>query len=163
MHPFDIGLAGVGKNYQKLINLNLRNSVPFWLEMSRKKVFQHSVRGCSLDLPIQIFWKIRISGVFRPFLQKSLTIPGWQPAYYKIFEPAPLLSFILPLPGTPPRPSKISMKNCMAKVKPVLTPHLWYKAMLKVWRKSCEPFRIYQLTSTSNPAQFLKLWSDWLC
>ena len=33
-----------------------------------------------------------------------------------------------------------------AKVKPVLTSHLWYKAMLKVWRKSWDPFRIYQLT-----------------
>ena len=37
-------------------------------------------------------------------------------------------------------------------MKPFLTSHLWYKAMLKVWRKSCEPFRIYQLTSTANSA-----------
>jgi hypothetical protein len=43
-------------------------------------------------------------------------------------------------PHTPPRSSEISMKN------------LWYKAMLKVWRKLWEPFRIYQLTSTANPA-----------
>ena len=44
--------------------------------------------------------------------------------------------------GTPPRPSK-TVKNWKAEVKPVLTPNLWYKAMLKVWRKSWEPFRIY--------------------
>ena len=36
---------------------------------------------------------------------------------------------------TSPRPWEMSMKNCRAKVKPVLTPHLWYKAMLKLWRK----------------------------
>ena len=36
---------------------------------------------------------------------------------------------------TPLRPSEISMKNWTTKVKSVLT-HLWYKAMLKVWRKS---------------------------
>ena len=50
---------------------------------------------------------------------------------------------------TPPRPSEISEKNWST-----LTSHLWYKAILKVWRKSWEPFRIYQLTSTVNPAQF---------
>ena len=44
---------------------------------------------------------------------------------------------------TPPRPSEISMKNWKAMVKPVLTFHFWYKAMLKVWRKLWEPFRIY--------------------
>ena len=55
------------------------------------------------------------------------------------------------------------MKNFMSTVKPVLTPHLWYKAMLKVWTKLWEPFRIYQLTSTANPAQFIQLQPDWLC
>ena len=54
--------------------------------------------------------------------------------------------------NTTPRPPDISMKNWRAKVKPVLTSHLWYKAMLKIWEKSWEPFRIYQLTSTANPA-----------
>ena len=49
---------------------------------------------------------------------------------------------------TPPRPSEISEKNWSTLLKPFLTSHLWYKAMLKVWRKSWEPFRIYQLTST---------------
>ena len=43
-----------------------------------------------------------------------------------------------------------------------MTSHLWDKAMLKVWKKSWEPFRIYQLTITDNPAQFDKLWPDWL-
>ena len=65
--------------------------------------------------------------------------------------------------NTPPKPSEISMKNWSAKVKPVLTPHLWYKAMLKVWRKSWEPFRIYQLTSTANPAIIEWIGLDWLC
>ena len=37
-------------------------------------------------------------------------------------------------------------------MKPFFTSHLWYKAMLKVWKKSWEPFRIYQLTSTANSA-----------
>ena len=46
---------------------------------------------------------------------------------------------------TPPRPSEISMKNWRAKVKPVLTSNLRYKAMLKVLRKSWEPFRINKL------------------
>ena len=35
--------------------------------------------------------------------------------------------------------------------------------MLKVWKKSWEPFRIYQLTSTANPAEFTKSWPNWLC
>ena len=35
-------------------------------------------------------------------------------------------------------------------------------AMIKVWRKSWEPFRIYQLASTANPAHFTQLWLDWL-
>ena len=47
-------------------------------------------------------------------------------------------------PGTQPRQSEISMKNWRAKVKPVLIPNLWYKSMLKVWRKLWEPFRIYR-------------------
>ena len=54
-------------------------------------------------------------------------------------------------------------------MKSVLTPHFWYKAMLKVWRKLWEPSRIYQLTSTSNLAiidsftlQFFMLISDGL-
>ena len=37
-------------------------------------------------------------------------------------------------------------------MKPVLTPHLWHKAMLKVWRKLS--FRIYQLTSTATHCAF---------
>ena len=64
---------------------------------------------------------------------------------------------------TPHRLSNMSMKKEITNLKPVLTPHLWYKAMLKVWRKSWEPFRIYQLTSTANPAQFIQLWPNWLC
>ena len=40
---------------------------------------------------------------------------------------------------TPSRPSEISMKNCRAKAKQVLTHHLWYKAMLEVWGKSDLP------------------------
>ena len=37
-----------------------------------------------------------------------------------------------------------------------------YEAMLKVWRKSWEPFRIYQQTSTANPAQFyIVSYSEW--
>ena len=63
------------------------------------------------------------------------------------------------LPNTPPRPSEISEKNWSTYAKPFLTSHSWYRAMLKVWRKSWEPFRIYQLTSTANPAKFHKLWS----
>ena len=54
------------------------------------------------------------------------------------------------------------MKNWRVKARPVLTPHLWYKAMLKVWRKSWESFRIYQLTSTANLVQFTQLWPNWL-
>ena len=34
-------------------------------------------------------------------------------------------------------------------MKSFLTSHLWYKAMLKVWRKSWEPFRIYHLHTFS--------------
>ena len=30
-------------------------------------------------------------------------------------------------------------------------------------KKIVGPFRIYQLTSTANPAQFTQLWPDWLC
>ena len=37
---------------------------------------------------------------------------------------------------TPTRPPEIRMKNWSAKVIPVLTPNLCYKAMLKVQRKS---------------------------
>ena len=47
---------------------------------------------------------------------------------------------------TPPKPSEESMTNWSVKVKPVLAPHLLYKPMLKVGRKSWVPFRIYQLT-----------------
>ena len=61
-------------------------------------------------------------------------------------------------PFTPPRPSKISEKTWSTKVKPFLTSHLWYKAMLKIWKKSWKPFTIYQLNSTANPAHFYKLW-----
>ena len=57
----------------------------------------------------------------------------------------------------PNRSSQISMKNWRANARPVLTLHLWYKTILKVWRKSWEPFRIYPLTSTANPAQFTQL------
>ena len=64
---------------------------------------------------------------------------------------------------TPPRPSEISEKNWNTKAKPFLTSHLWYKAMLKVWRKSCESFKFYHLTNTDNQAQIWKLWPDWLC
>ena len=59
---------------------------------------------------------------------------------------------------TPPRPSEISEENWST----FLTSHLWCKAMLKVWKNSWEPFRIYQLTSTANPSQFHKLWLNWL-
>ena len=57
--------------------------------------------------------------------------------------------------STLPRPSEISMKNWSLQMTPVLTPHLWHKAMhaeriKKIW----VPFRIYQLTSTANPAKF---------
>ena len=64
---------------------------------------------------------------------------------------------------TLPRPSEISMKNWRAKMKAVLKSHLWYKAMFKVWRKSWEPFRTYQLTSIANLAKFKQLWPDWMC
>ena len=43
-----------------------------------------------------------------------------------------------------------------------MTSHLWYKAVLKVGRKSWEPFRIYQLTSSRAPRIFFIL-SAWLC
>ena len=49
-----------------------------------------------------------------------------------------------------PRMSEISEKNW--STKSFLTSHLWYKAMLKVWKKSWKPFRLSQLTSTANPA-----------
>ena len=62
---------------------------------------------------------------------------------------------------TPPRTSEISEKNWSTKAKPFLTSHLWYKAMLKVWRKSWEPFRIYQLTSTANSAIICGIGLDW--
>ena len=39
---------------------------------------------------------------------------------------------------TPPRPMEISKKNWSTKVQPFLTSHLWYKALLKIWRKSRE-------------------------
>ena len=65
--------------------------------------------------------------------------------------------------STPLRTSEINEKNWCTKVKPFLTFHLRYEAMLKVSRKSWEPFRIYQLTITANPTQFHKLWPDWLC
>ena len=61
--------------------------------------------------------------------------------------------------STLPRLSEISEKNLSNR-------HFWhpiydtYKAMLKVWRKSWEPFRIYQLTSTANSARFTQ---SWLC
>ena len=64
---------------------------------------------------------------------------------------------------TPPRPSEISEKSWSTTVKPFLTSHLWYKAMLKVWRKSWEPFRIYQLTSTANLAKICEIGLDWRC
>ena len=66
---------------------------------------------------------------------------------------------------TPPRLSEISMTNWRAKVKPVLTPHLWCKAMLKVWIwwKSWEPFRNYQLTSTANLVIIEWIRLGWLC
>ena len=73
---------------------------------------------------------------------------------------------------TIPRPSEISRKKWSTKAKPFLTSHLWYKAMLKVWTKSWELFRIYQLTSTGNPAiiceiglgsQDLFILSAWVC
>ena len=35
--------------------------------------------------------------------------------------------------------------------------HKQVRKMLKVWKKSWEPFKIYQLTSTANPAIFVKL------
>ena len=58
---------------------------------------------------------------------------------------------------TPPSPSEISEKNWSTKAKPFLTSHLLDEAMQKVRRKSWEPFRIYQLTSSANTAQFHKL------
>ena len=61
---------------------------------------------------------------------------------------------------TPPRSSEISMKNWRAKVKPVFTPHLCYKFMLKVWRKLWESFRIYQLSSTAK-CQCGHNWMNW--
>ena len=64
---------------------------------------------------------------------------------------------------TPTRSSEISEKNWSTKAKPFLTSHLWCKAILKVWRKSWKPFRIYQLTSTANPAIICEIWLDWLC
>jgi hypothetical protein len=42
-----------------------------------------------------------------------------------------ILYFKILIVHTPPRLSEISMKNWRATVKPVLTPHLWYKAMVK--------------------------------
>ena len=47
---------------------------------------------------------------------------------------------------------EISEKSWSTKTKSFLASHLWYKAMLKLWRKSWKPFRIYQLTSTANSA-----------
>ena len=44
------------------------------------------------------------------------------------------------------------MKNWRAKVKPVLTYYLWYRAMLKVQKKCGILKRIYQLTSTAHSA-----------
>ena len=64
--------------------------------------------------------------------------------------------------STSPRPSEISEKNWSTKAKPFLTSHLWYKAMLKVWKKSCELFRICQLTSTAHLAIICKLPADCL-
>ena len=62
-----------------------------------------------------------------------------------------------------PKPSDINEKDWSTKANPFLTSHLWYKSMLKVWRKSWEPFRIYQLTSTANPVIICEIGLDWLC
>ena len=91
---------------------------------------------------------------FRGRHRKQISIIMINPLIWGILE-----IFVL---VTPPRLSEISEKNWSTKAKPFLTSHLWYKAMLKVWRKSWEPFRIYQLTNTANPAQFHKLWLNWL-
>ena len=53
--------------------------------------------------------------------------------------------------------------NWSTKAKFFWQIYLWYKAMLKVLTKFWEPFGIYQLTGTANPAQFHLLWPDWLC
>ena len=63
-----------------------------------------------------------------------------------------------PSPLTTPRPSEISEKKWSTKAKPFLTSHLWSEAMLKVWTKSWEPSKIYQLPSTDNPVKFHQLW-----
>ena len=46
---------------------------------------------------------------------------------------------------TLPRPSEISERNWSTYAKSFLESHLWYTAMLKVWKKFWEPFSIYQL------------------
>ena len=61
--------------------------------------------------------------------------------------------------STLPRPSEKSEKNWSTQAKSFLTSHLWHKAILKVWKKSWEPFRIYQLTSTANSAHFHPNWA----
>ena len=60
---------------------------------------------------------------------------------------------LLLLDYTPPRPSEISEKDWSTKSKSFLTSHLWYNPLLKVWKKSWEPFRIYQLTRTAKGSQ----------
>ena len=66
--------------------------------------------------------------------------------------------------STPPNTSEISEKNWCKKLEPFLTCHLRYEAMLKVSRKSWEPFkfRIYQVTITANPTQSYPI-RDGLC
>ena len=52
--------------------------------------------------------------------------------------------------STLPRLSEISEKNMSTRQSHFLHPFMIQSHMLKVWKKSWEPFRIYQLTSTTN-------------
>ena len=60
---------------------------------------------------------------------------------------------------TLPRPSEISEKNWS---KVIVDIAFMSQSHAESMKKSWEPFRIYQLTSTANPAQFHKTWTNWL-
>ena len=55
---------------------------------------------------------------------------------------------------TPPNSEIICGQNVSRKVVCGIILFFEKKAMLKIWKKSWEPFRSYLLNSTANPAQF---------
>ena len=138
-------------NFRKQIN-------PWWpqSDKSRKIYFSNLVsvnndnekQALNHQHQRQKFWLTPPSGI----------ATQWEQTLYEIASNQTIWGIVYP-----PWPSETSEKNWSTKAKPFLTSHLWFIAILKVWTKSWEHFRIYQLTSTANSAQFQKLWLDWLC